>query len=297
MLQQVIGSSGYQRCINYIWRGWLMQDDNKPAHFVPYKEKMNTSYWAHFHPDRMRIPKYQNLVQVFFSIIYLVFYTMAINSINPTGDLDVVEGLLYIFTLGFVCDEVAKLVKVGRFYLGFWNIFNSTLYALLTASFITRMIALTHPVGADSRISYNILSYNLLAFTAPMFWLRLMLYLDTYRFFGAMLVVVKTMMKESVIFIVLLGFVCVGFLQAFVGLDQVDDDITETSLIIKGMIAGVLQSPDFDAFDKFSPPFGVILYYIFEFIIAVVLLNILIGEPFRLSFPALVRLTMNSSSL
>jgi hypothetical protein len=37
-------------------------------------------------------------------------------------------------TFGFICDEFAKFWKVGRDYIGFWNVFNSTLYALLTVS-------------------------------------------------------------------------------------------------------------------------------------------------------------------
>lgn len=88
----VIGSSGYQKCVNYLWRGWLVQDDGHPAKFVPYKDKINTSYWAHLDPDRMRVPRYQNGLQVAFSIIFLALYTGAINTINPTGDLDPVEG-------------------------------------------------------------------------------------------------------------------------------------------------------------------------------------------------------------
>lgn len=31
---RVIGSSGYQKCINYLWRGWLVQDEDDPASFV-----------------------------------------------------------------------------------------------------------------------------------------------------------------------------------------------------------------------------------------------------------------------
>lgn len=38
-----------------------------------------------------------------------------------------------------------------------------------------------------------------------------------------------------------------------------------------------MQSPDFDGFDNFAPPFGIILYYIFTFLIMVILLNILIA--------------------
>ncbi|RMZ71830.1 potassium ion channel yvc1 [Pyrenophora seminiperda CCB06] len=277
----VIGSSGYQKCINYLWRGWIVQDDQDPSRFVTYENKTNTSYWAHLDPDRMRVPKYQNWVQIALSLIFLGLYTGAINTINPSGDLDVVEGLLYLFTLGFICDEVNKFWKVGRYYLSFWNMFNSTLYALLTVSFVLRMIALGHPVSDEKdtrRETLNKMSYDFLAFTAPMFWMRLLLYLDTFRFFGAMLVVLKVMMRESLIFFALLLVVMVGFFQAFIGLDIADDQLAnDTWFVIQAMLNAVMQSPEFEGFDNFSPPFGIILYYIFTFVVMVILLNILIA--------------------
>ena len=147
--------------------------------------------------------------------------------------------------------------------------FKATLYALLTVSFVTRLIALGHPVGDDQRRKYNEFSYNFLAFSAPMFWARILLYLDTFRFFGAMLVVVKVMMKESLIFFALLVVVCVGFLQAFIGMDSVENDTPVTPFIIQAMANAVMQSPDFEGFDQFAPPFGTILYYIFTFVVMV----------------------------
>ncbi|KAK3176692.1 hypothetical protein OEA41_008017 [Lepraria neglecta] len=276
---RVIGSSGYQKCISYLWKGWLIQDDQYPSNFIAWDNKANTNYWDHFDPDRMRAPLYQNAVQIFFSIFYLALYTGAINTINSTGDLDVVEGILYLMTAGFIFDEVAKFWKVGRYYIGFWNVFNLTLYALLCVSFVTRLIALGYPVGDDSgqRRKFNELSYNFLAFSAPMFWMRLLLYLDTIRFFGAMLVVLKVMMKESLIFFALLIIIMVGFLQAFIGLDQIDDNARVTNFIVQAMLNSVMQSPDFGGFENFAPPFGLILYYIFTFVVMVVLLNILIA--------------------
>ena len=270
---RVIASSGYQKCISYLWRGWLIQDYDDPAQFVDYKHRDNTSYWVHFEPARLRAPVYQNAVQVFFSLLFLALYTQVINSINSTGDLDVVEGVLYLFTLGFICDEATKFWKVGRFYMGFWNVFNCTLYALLSVSFVTRMIALSHAVDADpthsQRHRFNQLSYNFLAFSAPMFWLRILLYLDSFRFFGAMLVVLKVMMQESLIFFALLLVVMVGFLQAFIGMDNVDSSREATSFIVQAMLNSVMQSPDFSGFENFAPPFGIILYYIFTFIVMV----------------------------
>lgn len=41
----VIGSSGYQKCVSYLWRGWLIQDEDDPSNFVDYKLKTSTSYW------------------------------------------------------------------------------------------------------------------------------------------------------------------------------------------------------------------------------------------------------------
>lgn len=266
---RVIGSSGYQKCISYLWRGWLVQDDEDPSRFVPYAHKANTDYVTHLDPDRMRTPLYQNTVQIFFSLLFLALYTGAINTINSTGDLDVVEGILYLMTAGFLADEAAKFWKVGRYYLGFWNAFNLLLYALLFTSFVLRLIALSHPQGEDIRAHFNVLSYNFLAFSAPMFWMRLLLYLDTFRFFGAMLVVLKVMMKESLIFFALLIIVMVGFLQAFIGMDNVDSNGYVTGFILQAMANSVMQSPDFSGFEHFAWPFGIILYYIFTFVVMV----------------------------
>ncbi len=275
----VIGSSGYQKCIKYLWRGWIQQDDKDAAVYRFYHERDNTNFWAHYDPDRMRTPLYQNVVQVSVSIIYLALYTGAVNTINEEGDLDLVEGILYMMTLGFICDEVAKLWKVGIFYIGFWNVFNNCLYALLTASFVIRMTALSHSPNEhdERRRELNQLGYHIFCFSAPMFWMRLLLYLDTFRFFGAMLVVLKVMMRESLIFFLLLIVVCVGFLQAFIGLNQVEGNASITTFIITSMANSVMQSPDFEGFDNYAHPFGLILYYIFTFVVMVILLNILIA--------------------
>ena len=222
----------------------------------------------------MRTPRYQNTVQITISVIFLILYTIAINTINDTGDLDVIEGILYLFTAGFIFDEISKFWKVGRYYIGFWNMFNITLYALLLISFVTRLIALGHPYGELKREDFNRLSYNFLAFSAPMFWMRLLLYLDTFRFFGAMMVVLKVMMKESLIFFALLIVVGVGFLQGFIGLDNNDDNGNVTSFIVEAMVRSLLQSPEFEGFDSFAPPFGIILYYLFTFVVMVSTLSI-----------------------
>lgn len=166
----VTGASGYQKCVNYLWRGWLVQDENDPSSFVEYKFRDTPNYWSHVHPDLMRAPVYQNATQIFFSLIYLIMYSQVIASVNPTGDLDIVEIILYVFTFGFLCDEFSKLWKVGRYYIGFWNVFNVLLYALLTTSLVVRILALNHPLDHHKRQELNELSYNFLGKLPP--WTR-----------------------------------------------------------------------------------------------------------------------------
>lgn len=278
---RVIGSSGYQKCINYLWRGWYCQEEGNPTNFVEYGNRDSTDFWVHFHPDRMRSPVYQNICQMFFSLMYLVLYTVVMNTVNPSGDLDVVEGILYFMTLAFICDELTKLWKIGRHYFDFWNAFNATLYTILAASFLLRVIALSHSssVQDDQRRKFNTLSYNFLAFAGPMFWMRMMLYLDSFRFFGAMFVVLRVMMKESLIFFALLFVVLIGFFQAFIGMAQVELDVPVTGDIVKGMINSIMQSPEFDTFQNFAFPFGIILYYMFNFIVMTGT-SCLLSQPF-----------------
>jgi hypothetical protein len=267
---RVIGSSGYQKCIRYLWNGWFCQQEGNPTNFVPYHEKDNTSFAVHFHPDRMRTPLYQNASQIAISLVYLALYTQVINTVNPSGDIDVGEGILYVVTLAFICDELTKLWKIGWHYFDFWNAFNSTLYAILAVSFFLRVAALTHSPSADDeqRQRLNELSYNFLAFAGPMFWTRMVLYLDSFRFFGAMFVVLRVMMKESIIFFALLFVVLAGFFQAFIGMAQAND-ISATKSIIQGMANSIMQSPEFGIFEDFAYPFGIILYYLFNFIVMI----------------------------
>ena len=139
------------------------------------------------------------------------------------------------------------------------------------------MIALSRDSDSDERHRLNTISYDFLAFSAPMFWMRMMLYLDGFQFFGAMLVILKVMMKESVIFFALLFVVLVGFLQGFVGMDQTDQQLTAVGFIVQQMINAIMGDPSFDVWDDFQPPFGLILYYIYNFVIIVILLNVLIA--------------------
>lgn len=275
----VIGAAGFQRCINWLWRGWIIQSDEDPTVYTFYKYVNDTRFLRHFDPERIKTPMYQNYIQLIISFVYLGLYTICINTISGEGEpIELFEASFYIFTFGFVWDELTKFYSVGWDYIGFWNVFNDTLYVLVITSFALRWLALSFAKDSAQRLEWDVIAYRTFACAAPLIWGRILLFLDSIQFFGAMLVVLKELMKESIIFYVLLIVVSGGFLQAFVGLDTADDAVRNFSMeLVKVMTMTVLDSPDFELFDNFAPPYGKVLYCIFTFLISTLLLNILVA--------------------
>ena len=55
------------------------------------------------------VPLYQNLLNLFFTFMLMVLYTLTVNSPNGKGNIDFFEGVLFTFALGFFFDEVTKM--------------------------------------------------------------------------------------------------------------------------------------------------------------------------------------------
>ncbi|VVT56764.1 uncharacterized protein SAPINGB_P005254 [Magnusiomyces paraingens] len=273
----VISSGGYQRCIKWLWNGWIVQSVEDPDEYVFYKSLGVTDWQVHFDPDRLKTPKYQNYVQLFFCLLYLLLYTLTINTLKNSGNFDAAEFFFFFFTLGGIVDDALKFYHVGLSYFGFWNMFNDTMYFLVATSFFFRLEAFTHSSASPLRESHLMISYRILACCAPFVWLRILLYLESLQFFGAMLIVLTQMIRESVIFFVLLVIICLGFLQAFIGLDFTDETVDLLPHTINTMLLTIMASPDFDAFTELAAPYGTIVYYFFAFLITTLLLNILIA--------------------
>src|SRR5271169_3636140 len=57
----------------------------------------------------MVVPLYQNLLNLFLTLLFMILYTISVNTPNDKGEIDVVEGFLFAFALGFFFDEVIKM--------------------------------------------------------------------------------------------------------------------------------------------------------------------------------------------
>jgi len=60
--------------------------------------------------DNLRlVPRYLNSLHLFFTVFFLVLYTMVVNTPNEAGEIDFAEGLLFAFVFGFFFDEVSRM--------------------------------------------------------------------------------------------------------------------------------------------------------------------------------------------
>lgn len=96
-----------------------------------------------------------------------------------------------------------------------------------------------------------------------------------------MLIVLKEMLKESAVFFLLLTVIIIGFIQSFYGydpcrqrlmdyrLDSADGVVKIMNKVLHTMTQAVLQSPNFEVYEDISPPFGLLLFYLFNFIVSV----------------------------
>ncbi|GMM56705.1 Yvc1 protein [Maudiozyma humilis] len=275
----VVSTGGYQRCLRWLWIGWITQCPGDPNQYIIDRVVASTEIWDHFTPGRIRTPAYQNVLNIVFSLVFLLLYTIVVNG-NDTGHVEPLnkwEYVFYIFTYGNVLDELIKFYYIGYAYFQFWNCFNDTLYILIMASMVFRVASVCSSASSATVESYDLLSYRLLSCASPLAWSRLLLYLESQKFIGIMIIVVKHMMKESFIFFFLLILLLLGFLQGFIGLDLSDGELDITWPIVSNLLATIIGNGDFSVFEHFASPYAGILFYCYSFIISVILLNILIA--------------------
>ncbi|CCD23438.1 Yvc1p NDAI_0B04040 [Naumovozyma dairenensis CBS 421] len=275
----VIGSSGFQRCLKWVWRGWILQNYRDPTMFIKDEKISSMKFMDHFNPERIKTPKYQNILQILFAVVFLILYTIVVNGKSGTNvvPLDFWEYIFYLFTLGYISSEFSKFYYIGNAYFSFWTCFNDTLYGIVLTSMIFRFNSLYSFKLDKPGEDYDRISYRILSCAAPFVWSRLLLYLESERIVGALLVVLKHMLQQSIVFFALLLLIMLGFLQGFLGLDSADGKREITMPILTNLIITVFGLGTFDMFDRFAPPYAAILYYGYCFIVTVILLNILIA--------------------
>lgn len=124
---------------------------------------------------------------------------------------------------------------------------------------------------------------------------------EAYKTVGVLEVVVFRMLRESAIFFILLGVLGLGFAQSMFALDAADGDLdtflpfkpfggdgdpeqqSSVVVLINNLVQALLGSPEFGIFDydndggRFGYPFGLVIYYSWNFLTTIILVNVLIA--------------------
>jgi len=123
--------------------------------------------------------------------------------------------------------------------------------------------------------NYRLKSFQVLSFVAPLIWMKLITVFDGYKYVGTMTICVARMLRESGIFFALLSVLGLGFGQGLYALDAADGETEDGAAVVNVLVQALLQAPDFEKFA--SSPAGQMLYYFWNVVTAIILLNVLIS--------------------
>ncbi|KAJ3861486.1 calcium activated cation channel [Lentinula novae-zelandiae] len=284
-----LSSSESQDVVNSLWKGDLIQKMNEKfdVDYVSYSESQTGSFWSHVNPSRLCVPRYQNFFRIVVWLFFLFVYSQAVRQpverlADPSymNTMDAWEVILYVIALSTLVEgtQLSTLYKLLRFVtwraFSFWNIVAFLTNSLLLAAFILRIIGLHDNTDYSAKLRLN--SFQVLSFVAPFICAcRLITVFDGYKYVGMMQICVARMLQESGIFFALLSILALGFGQAMYALDAADGTTEAPSGVVNALVQALLQSPDFSRYS--SSPSGLIMYYLWNVVTVIVLLNVLIS--------------------
>ncbi|KAF9780251.1 calcium activated cation channel, partial [Thelephora terrestris] len=284
-----------QNIVMALWNGDIVQKNNEDhdIDYVIYRENRPMSF---LDPSRLAVPKYQNhfkiMVWLFFLVVYSISIREPLDRIDPTNQrIDVPEVILYTLALSFLFEiavtrshqHLSQIYKVLRFAswrtFSFWNFVNLLTDALFTTAFVLRVIGLSS-TGSTAELA-KFRSFQVLSFASPLIWWLITVF-DGYKYMGTLQICVARMLRESGIFFGLLSLLAIGFAQGLYALDVADGTSDEASTVLRQyVVLGKLvdslafRAPDYD---KFKPsPASLALYYLWNVVTALILLNVLIS--------------------
>lgn len=80
-------------------------------------------------PSRLAVPRYQNILRIFLWILFLVCYTLAIQT--PDREFGLEDYIFYIQVLGYTLEEIVRIVKIRSIAaLTFWTCISLGIYTI-----------------------------------------------------------------------------------------------------------------------------------------------------------------------
>ncbi|KAF9569112.1 calcium activated cation channel [Agrocybe pediades] len=279
-----LSSNEAQEVVNALWVGDLIQKNNAnhDIDYVPYADTREHTFWGHFDPSRLSVPRYQNMFRIGIWLFFLGIYSRAVREPLERLDaahkmLDESEIILYVLALSFIVEDLHKFYTLLRFVtwraFTFWNAVALATDSLLLTAFVFRVASLASDGEKESEMRLR--SFQTLSCVSPLIWMKLITVFDGYKYIGTMQICVARMLKESGIFFALLSVLGIGFAQGLYALDAADGSTDPPSATLNVLVQALLQAPDYAKFA--ASPTGLVLYYLWNTVTAIVLLNVLIS--------------------
>ncbi|KDR83970.1 hypothetical protein GALMADRAFT_236519 [Galerina marginata CBS 339.88] len=248
-----LSSSEAQEVVNALWCGDLIQINNKhhDIEYVPYSDTREHTFFGHFDPARLSVPRYQNIFRVAVWLFFLGVYSRAVREpLEQLNDahkvLDEWEIVLYLLSLSFIVEDLHKFYILLRFVtwraFSFWNAIAFVTDSLLLAAFILRIAGFL--AGGDKAAGIRLHSFQVLSCVSPLIWY-------------------------------LLSVLAIGFGQGLYALDAADGSTDPPSTVVNTLIQALLQNPNYGKYS--ASPTGLMLFYLWNAVTAIVLLNVLIS--------------------
>ncbi|KAG0231684.1 hypothetical protein BGW42_008699 [Actinomortierella wolfii] len=276
-----------QRCIQAMWTGLILQveDEHGQIRFVEYTgmRRPRKHWWNWIDVTRLNVPKYQNNLKIAVFVLFLILYTVVVN--NRTDFPTPIEWALYVMVCGYIFEEFRLIFEGGIvfFLSNIWHWVNIISYSMFMVSFGFRLAAVLYgdepeEPGQDQNptfILYNDIAYDILAILSVFIWVKSLSILDSYQYFGTMVMVLQKMLKDGIMFFWLLAWVYIGFFQSFYAL--LNDEQKDSHKVSELLTRGFLQDPDFEGAEGFHPTYGYWLFALYLFLTSIILLNLLVA--------------------
>jgi len=234
------------------------------------------------------------LCDALFLGLMIVGFRYAVNGMITGKNIETVLAWIYVANTGifyFIIGEIGKVVSLcllskhsRRYFLSFWNLIDVLAILLATASSVAmRWQFAILEEGLDDT---NILR-GLLAITTGFLWLRVLSFLKAINIqLATFILAIITIARDVLFFCVILLILVVSFSQMFYTLlapsrcategasEQPECKQTEYLLQVYIMLMG-----DFGNFEResYTTVFSIILFVLYSFVVAVILLNVLIA--------------------
>lgn len=254
--KKFLSQRAIQDIVDGIWYGKIVFWNRLKVNAVKrprFHHKRTEDYWC-----RLRVPRYMKIFEIGFFLCFLgLFYIVCLERVK--WHVTFWECLFYVFTLGFVFDELDDFIESGIYFYStdIWSTWDIGIALIGVAFFVLRMVGLS--TGSDRTMEW---AFNILALHSLLLTPRIFSLVSLSPYYGSLLPCLKEMGKQFIRFLGFTLIIYLGFFTTFIMLALGHYPLDSLSItILKCFFGAGVQG--FDIAQKVSPYLGLPVMVIF----------------------------------